>query len=491
MTQNETTWTAAAADMAWIDAQNWSAGTPLAGVNAVFSDGGTWTISLAPAAQAAPEAGTLLVTADHVTFTAGSLAFSPTPQTGSHPTYDMQLRGGAAVTVARSAHLIGAQTAEVEKSAAMAVHGAVTEEYALVAGKLTIAGKAARWTNGESGLDIIGDGHLTITAGARLDSSNPEGSLEIEGFGATATITGPQTVVREPLLFVGEFQAGGALAISGGAAVYDDNGDIGGSGDGTAVVTGPGTTWVNRSGIFVGGQVPSSAALSILDGAQVSFGSYGLQLEGTLSLDGSATLTGKNIVSGGGIIEAEPGGPARVTLTQNIEINYDIYNAYDSETTYMGSTGGAILDLKGRITAGYAGQPEILDATGGTVILRHAGNSYGATEITGAMLELAARDAAGTGTMSFIGGNRPAELRIDKGIVFGNQIAGFGAADKIDAAGIQFSGLVKSWTSTSSGGQLSLSDGRHSLALNFDGTLRLASFGFVSDGHGGTIITHR
>jgi T5SS/PEP-CTERM-associated repeat protein len=489
MPQTKTIWTGRAPDLAWADPRNWSNGVPIAGVDAVFDDRGSLSINL-PASAAS---GTLLVSRDHLTLLSGSLAFAPVVPT-SGQTYDMKLSHGAVLTVARGAHLSGAQTAEIgtaASAAALIVHGSVAEDYTEVFGTLAIAGRDALWSNGESGLDILGNGQLSITGGARLQSSNPNGSLEVEGLGAAALVSGPGTVVREPLLFVGEFAAGGTMTIADGAAVYDSGGNVGASGDGSITVTGPGSEWINSAGISIGGQVPGSAQLSILKGAHVGFGDYGMQLEGTLAIDGSASLTGGIIVSGGGVIMAEPGGPRTVTLTQNIEINYNLYNVFGSETTYVGATGGEALRLTGDITAGYSSAPETLAATIGTVILAHAGNSYDATDLYGATLVIAAENAAGRGLLTFIGGSHtPATLIVDPGLAFNNQISGFGGGDTIDAAGIKFGAdFSASWTAGSAGGTLTLSDGQRALTLNFSGSYSLETFDFAPDAHGGTAVT--
>jgi T5SS/PEP-CTERM-associated repeat protein len=442
MGDNTTIWTGKAPRMVWADARNWGDGIPFAGVNAVFDDGGNWSVNLVAIPQMPVQiAGTLVVNGDDLTFTGGELELMPAPPNGPQPSYDMQLGNGAIVTVDRDARLSGQQTGDIGATggATLVVHGSVTEEYAIVYGTLTVSGIGALWRNGESGVDIAGNGRLTVAGGGLMQSSNPSGSLDVDGLGASALVTGKGSVVREPLLFVGEFGGGGVMTIANGATVFDINGNVGGSGEGSIVVSGSGSEWINRGGISIGGQVPGTAQLSILNGAHVSFGKYGLSLDGRLAIDGSSSLAGREIVSGGGVIEAEPGGPATVTLSQDILINYNINNPYQSETTYVGAAANGTLMLSGHITAGFSGQPEILEATTGTVILSHPGNSYDATDIYAADLVIAADHAAGLGALDFIGGSKTAAtLSIDPGTAFANVIEGFGASDLIDAVGIHF-----------------------------------------------------
>jgi hypothetical protein len=114
-----------------------------------------------------------------------------------------------------------------------------------------------------------------------------------------------------------------------------------------------------------------------------------------------------------------------------------------------------------------------------------SGTSGAATIGAGATLELGAADSASVTFSSSTG-----MLKLDSPSTFSgaiNNFAGNGSlsgSDQIDLNGINFNSVQDSY----SVGVLTVTDGTHSAALDFNGSYTLANFKFASDGAGGTIV---
>jgi hypothetical protein len=114
-----------------------------------------------------------------------------------------------------------------------------------------------------------------------------------------------------------------------------------------------------------------------------------------------------------------------------------------------------------------------------------SGPSGSATIGTGATLELAAADTASVTFSSFTGMLRLGSPSTFDGVIFGFTGNGsLSSSDQIDLKGINFNSVQDSLTN----GVLTVSDGTHSAALDFNGSYTLANFKFASDGNGGTIV---
>jgi hypothetical protein len=114
-----------------------------------------------------------------------------------------------------------------------------------------------------------------------------------------------------------------------------------------------------------------------------------------------------------------------------------------------------------------------------------SGPSGSATIGTGATLELA---AANSSSVTFSGST--GTLKLDSPSTFDGIIYNFtgsgmlSSSDQIDLKGINFNSVSDSY----SNGVLTVTDGKNSAALDFNGSFTLANFKFASDGSGGTIL---
>jgi hypothetical protein len=114
-----------------------------------------------------------------------------------------------------------------------------------------------------------------------------------------------------------------------------------------------------------------------------------------------------------------------------------------------------------------------------------SGPSGSATIGTGATLELAAADTSSVTFSSATG-----MLKLDTPSTFGGVIFNFAGngslsgSDQIDLKGMNFNAVQDSYTN----GVLTVTDGTHTAALDFNGSYTLANFKFASDGSGGTVV---
>ena len=493
-----TRWTGRARDTVWSNRLNWTDGVPLAGLDAAFVAPSNLVVRLQePGSGKHAQVGSLLVHGGQLRLEKGNLDLSPKPSSDGL-TYDVVLDQGASLTVTAGATFRGNQTLAIGmdgSAAKLVVRGTVTEEFAVVRGGTLAVQDVGHYVSGLSGLFVGGSGQgtLLVSGGGRVDGGADglnRGTVRLElgdGFGdGTAIVTGARSSLTLFGVEVGNGY-GGTLTIAAGAHVTDMAGGVGRYGDGRAAVSGAGSTWSNLSGLAVGGYlVPVTASLTVSHGGTVTFGSFGLRMFGVLDLDASATLSGPYITAGGEIA-AVSGEGSLVPLSQSVFIasnwlfgNRDLVN--------FGSDAGTTLAVTGAIQgAGLS----VVRAGIGHVVLGNAANSFGRTEIYGAVVEAAASGALGAGHVRFVGGATPASLVVDRGVVLGNVVDQFTAADTIDLVGFASDAMTRlMWTPDTSGagGRLDLLGSTRTSVL-FGDSFTAKSFVLADDGRGGTSLT--
>ncbi len=281
-----------------------------------------------------------------------------------------------------------------------------------------------------------GSGSLTIEDGGRVDSvhaylgysHNSEGHVTVSGPSAMWSSTRSVLVGREGI---------GSLTIENGGTVSNSNsnsgsnpdgyrasiGDLEGS-EGTVIVTGLGSTWINHRRLFVGNK--GSGTLTISDGGVVRVGSiYTVTIanaataEGTLNIgaaaddgpaapgvlentnvkfgDGKGTLTfnhtGTDYEFGSSLVSTQSGTHAINHLAGTTILTGDS-SGFAGMTTVSGGTlvvnnalgGSAVIENGGRLagsgTIGSGGSTVTL-ASGGTIA---PGNSIGTLTVDGDLI---------------------------------------------------------------------------------------------------------
>ena len=240
-------------------------------------------------------------------------------------------------------------------------------------------------------------GALTISGGGTLSSLT--GFVGVSrGSQGTVTVTGPGSKWGDPqaYLFLG-MEGAGTLTIADGGTLNTHVGLIGqfyGS-QGTALVTGVGSTWNNSADIVVGNE--GSGSLTIANGARVSSvngsvgnGSVGSSGSGS---DGSVTVTGPGSTwansatlsvgyFGTGTLAIENGGTVS-------DVDGQVGTNAGSHGTVTVTGIGSAWTNSGNLFVGDAGTGTLTIANGGTVsdVDGHVGRSaasHGTMTVTGA-----------------------------------------------------------------------------------------------------------
>jgi T5SS/PEP-CTERM-associated repeat protein len=486
-------WTGKHGTGSWFDAKNWAGGVPNASETTLFSDGGTWAISLAGNGPA--QAGSMTVTGDALTFSAGTLAITaPPPKKGA--TNDLVIKGGGSVTLSAGATLtagtnilLGSDSKGTSTVGTLIVAGAVaTPNLFAWFGTLDVMGPSGNLATADT---LTVGATLTVSAGGTVSGGGAAGATLIvgaatSGSAGVAIVDGAGSSIDIAQIVVGDGLAG-SLTVQNGATVTTGNLSAGDEGDGYLLVTGMGSA-LTATGMTVGGLGPVSSSISVTAGGSLAIGANGLTLiEGTLALDATAQLSIGAITSLGGSIEAlaEAGKqPGTVTLEQQINLGTDPYDR--NLLTTVSSSGGAVLNLAGGVQTSTSA---ILGVTGGDVVLSNAGDNYAGTEIFIGTLAIAASGAASSGQIMFMtGGTAESVLQVDAGVNFNNVIAQFYTNNAIDLQGFAFGSGVNG---SISGDVLTLNDGSSTTSLTLiDGTYTDKSFVFSEDHVGGTLIKY-
>jgi T5SS/PEP-CTERM-associated repeat protein len=256
----QTVWTGATGS--WFDAGNWSAGVPDASADARVDNTGTCEIASTGATAhsvllgfAATDAGTLHVDSNATLDVAADLAVG--------------YGGNGALAIAGGA-IVNDYSGEI---------GYTIASESGVHGDATVDGAGSQWNHAFELYVGYGNGTLAITNGASVHNVYgylgyfPESPGHSSG---TATIDGTGSIwISDASLHIGD-SGTGIVTISNGGSLVNGEGDLGFNfdSDGTATVTGAQSSWTTNGFIYIGNN--GDGTLHVADGGLVSsLGSYG------------------------------------------------------------------------------------------------------------------------------------------------------------------------------------------------------------------------
>jgi T5SS/PEP-CTERM-associated repeat protein len=224
-------------------------------------------------------------------------------------------------------------------------------------GMASVTGAGSTWTNvmflrvGDSGT-----GTLTIEDGGRVTSDGDGYLGNMMGSEGTATVTGAGSswMIAEELR-VGNMGLG-TLMIQNGGSVDNENGAIGynSGSDGTVTVTGPNAMWANHSSLRVANS--GAGTLSIESGGSVGSpdGSIAAEANSTgmvnVSGDGSAWNISGRLAVGGNAATATGGGTGAIRIQSGgvVSVAEDILLFSDGRVDLEGGTlSAATIDRSG------------------------------------------------------------------------------------------------------------------------------------------------
>jgi T5SS/PEP-CTERM-associated repeat protein len=386
-------------------------------------------------------------------------------------------------------------------------HSAVFAGYAAGSvGTIVVENASSTWiARGDFDVGDYGKGSLLVESAGKISSGNYNGVVGLvagnqSGGSGTVTVTGVGSKITNSGHFIVGNYGIGTLTVSTGATVTTttpsgstvDGAIIGGNsgGSGHVTITGTGSAWTIGSDLVVGSA--GTGTLTLGAGGAVSAHSILVATagKGTISLSGAGaklTITGNaqlgtsgeaavslgagSVFSVGGTTDLQQGA---ITLTGG---TFSDTNALTIDALQR-VTGFGTLQASGFINQGTA------VATGGTLSFIGGLTGTGSLDIaSAATLSLSGSVSSG---QSAVFEAATGQLKLGLPTKFSGSIYDFIKGDKIDLASIAASSL------TFSGHTLTVHEtGGASFGLTFAGTYTQASFSVpLSDGHGGTLITH-
>jgi hypothetical protein len=431
-------WTGKGNDQLWFDAKNWTQGVPVGQQPISFSDGGTWSISLAGGLF--PAAGAATILRDNITFANDRVDLNAAqPKTGVKP--DLTIGEGGSLTVGTDAIVVaehavqlGATANGTLTSGTLLVQGALwTSDFQELTGSVTVDGGSITPIGGSLAMtfggtvQIVDAGRLGDEFGTTQVTDITVGNFFTDG---ALSVSGSGSAVRAQSIDLGNGFSG-SLLVANGAAVDADSITGGVNGDATVTVTGAATLAASNS-LQIGGTVPVASSLIISDHGSVYAGGFGLSLEeGSLIMDPTAQLIASIFSEGGKIIAMPTAGHTggTVTIAQPIALGDLFADPQFGNVTWAEGQGGAELRLIGRITD--TSLSDVLRVATVTVAVTNPANTIGSTELGNASLIVGHPGALGGGTMTFLSGDTSASLVVGMG-PFHNTIGGFASGDSID-----------------------------------------------------------
>jgi autotransporter passenger strand-loop-strand repeat protein len=345
------------------------------------------------------------------------------------------------------------------------------------------------YSGGVASGDVIGKfgTALVYGGGSLVDATVSSGAVIEARSGGTTTGTtvsrggveevGSKAVVSDTLVVAGGYEmvrggvasgtvlAGGkeVVSLSGLAigAVVSEGGELELQSAGTA----------SAAGVSNGGKVIVEAG-GLASGTMVSGGGFEYLLSGAVASGGVVSGSGKAIVSAGGTVIGLG------LLAGGVLVD-------DGEVRIAGSA---------LLAGALEGSGAIVETGGGVLTLdAPSGVFAGVAVISGGTVELASKEALGTGSVEFLAPTTgSAVLQIDAadapkaGASFANTISNFtSAGEAIDLASIAY---VRGAAAALAGSTLLLNEGGAAYEFRLAGSAT-ASYQITSDGSGGTLIT--
>ena len=334
---------------------------------------------------------------------------------------------------------------------------------------LAIEGGTADFNAGASlGVTFVNvDGASTVNVATNLGFNGvwqqSTGTLNVSA-GDTMTFDAVTFIAADDS-FAGTFSGGGTVAFAGGT--------------------------VSLSGLTVSAAAVTSA------GATLTVGSGGVSLRSgsSLTIDSASTVIGAaatyTFTSQGMIAGAGAIGAGELTV---INAAGGLINANTSSILTL-DTGGAVITNNGTIESTGSGGLTIdsaiassgqIDAFGGTVTVNGMVSAPGTAEIGGGTL-----DAASTFNQAVTFTTTTGTLELAHGQAYKATITGFAHSTQtyLDLGDIGFvSAGEATFSGTSTGGTLTITDGTHTASIALSGNYLSATFAALSDGHGGTLV---
>jgi T5SS/PEP-CTERM-associated repeat protein len=280
---------------------------------------------------------------------------------------------------------------------------------------------------GSGKLAITNGGDVSNTVGHVGSAGGSSGLVTVDGAGSVWTNSSDLYVGGDASYW---YSGGtGTLNITNSGTVTNTIGYVGYASGATGIVTvdGPGSKWTNRSYLYVGGGSPyyyagGNGTLNITNGGTVvntigyiGYGSsYSTAPTGTVTVDGpGSTWTNRSdLYVGGGISPGYAAGDGTVSISNGAAVsNANAYLGYASGSGQVTLDGAASKwTSRGNLYVGYSGTGTVTQTGGtnsvaGTVCLGCNSTGSGTYNLNGGVLALSGLSAGdGTAAFNFGGG---------------------------------------------------------------------------------------
>jgi hypothetical protein len=283
---------------------------------------------------------------------------------------------------------------------------------------------------------------------------------------------------------------------------------------------------VRNSGTIQGGQVGlamNGGGVLVNNGTIVGTGQTGVYEGATANVTDNGTITG-----GANAVQFAGGGANSLTLGSGAKLNGDVQGSTASgATTSVTLNGGGTLNGSlqhvtslntagagtwvlngdssvGSVAVGSGSKLQVGDASHASADLTVMNlQNAGVVKVVAGHLDIGG--ATGAGSLSILGGtlelgSDPHEsitfstnagvLQLDHSTSFGGAVGGFGpSGSALDLRDVAFTSPGEaSFTGTTAGGVLTVTDGAHTAAIKLTGDYTHATFVAHSDGHGGVLV---
>lgn len=229
---------------------------------------------------------------------------------------------------------------------------------------------------------------LAIAVGLAL-AAGPAWAQSVEATGSVFPILSPNpSPAWSPgiSVVIGDL-SDGSMTISDGGEVNSPLGSVGVSGQGTVVVTGPGSIWTSSNGLLVGELAAGELAVEN-GGRVVTAGSGSMTIGFGGSVPGTVTVTGKDSnVTVGGTLLVGGFGVGALTISDGATVDTS-QAAISSQSTSEGSvivTGAGSQLTSVSMNVGTSGTGELTIANGGTVSVSGSSILVGSSSGSGAI----------------------------------------------------------------------------------------------------------
>ncbi len=288
---------------------------------------------------------------------------------------------------------------------------------------------------------------------------------------------------------------GGCLRGSGAAGGFGGGGGSGLAGGGDGGFGGGGAGSSLNTPLGAGGFAGGNGGASYNYFGYSSYGGGGGALGGAVFVRAGGKLSLRNGGMSGGVVtpgiggtgyyHGNPGAPPGLGIGSGMFLMNGVTTVWkvDNHVTVTAAD-----DLGGSSDPRNGSGISVLEKTGKGTLILGGNNSFGGATLAGGTLEAVTATSLGSGVVTFKSGV-VSTLRLDAPKGFSNVLAGLAVDDRLDLSTFPYSNNeILRYQATSTGGILTIKDGKQTATISVSGHYAIGDFQLVSDGHTGSFV---